>query len=162
VSEEVNDWTLFVFVRTCLESMNAGKAQAHSGHASNAFVYRYLIEKGSNSMKHGPAVSRWMASTNDGFGTQMNLKADDWKDIHTLHHFGIQAGYACGMVEDPTYPFEVTKEVFSLMKDEYKKDAVLKGDRYVCFRPEDTAFFIFGRRSDPVLASQIKKFKLHP
>lgn len=156
-----NDFCLYVFVRTVLDSMNSGKAQAHSGHASNAFVFKYFID--AASLDHKEDVKTWMMSTPQGFGTQINLRADNWEQMCTeLTSFALENDYAFGNVIDPTYPFEVTPEVYALMRDDYTDGAIPKKGKYLCFREEETAFYIFGQRSDRKLSNALKGYKLHP
>lgn len=160
-----NDLCLYVFVNTTLESMNPGKAQAHAGHAANAFVYKWFIKNEDNDPENFDIkvnVARWMSSTKQGFGTQINLKCDDWTDLNDVEKFADEYGYPHEFVVDPTYPFEVTNELFDFLQPHYKKDAIQKRGKWVCFRKEETAFYIFGQRSDKKLANALKRFPLHP
>ena len=72
---------LYVFVNTDLPSMNPGKAQAHSGHAANAFIHQHVIKPMRNGVTEvWSPVAEWMAATPFGFGTQINLKGT-WRDV---------------------------------------------------------------------------------
>lgn len=161
-----NDYCLYVIVRTNLESMNPGKAQAHSGHAANAFIFKYFIDNPTDSDRDHDtreAVRQWMQQTDQGFGTQFNLKAANWvADIHMLDTWAWDNGYAHGMVTDPTYPFEVNEEVFHLLDHSKVEVHSQRNGKYICYRPENTAFYIFGQRSDRKLSDALRTFKRHP
>jgi peptidyl-tRNA hydrolase len=155
-----NDYVLYVIVRTNLDSMNPGKAQAHSGHAACAFMYRQYNPHAKEIIQ---GFSEWVKSTPQGFGTQFNLKANDWfMDIINLELFANEHGYPFDRIIDPTYPFEVSEEVLHLLSPEFKENAVKKGNKYLCFREEETAAYIFGRKSDLKLQQALKPFKRHP
>jgi hypothetical protein len=164
--EEVNrpktDPCLYVFVNTNLESMNAGKAMAQSSHCSNAFIWHAWIQ--ATEVRRSPLVRDWMRSTGQGFGTQSNLKADDFMAVHDelKQYAKDHPTVIWGNCVDPTYPFEVSKEVYHLLRAEYKTDAVERSDKYLCVRQETTAFYIFGDRNDPEFKSYIRKWKRHP
>jgi len=78
-----NDYpVLYVIVRTDMASMNTGKAMAHSAHAANAFAFRMNSlskSKLDSHEKYYDLFKKWEQSTNQGFGTQINLKAN-WTD----------------------------------------------------------------------------------
>jgi hypothetical protein len=142
--------------------MNPGKAQAHSGHAANAFIFKHYISNDYDENLRS-LVDLWMKSTPQGFGTQFNLKADEWGDVEDAFHVLIHLGYAAEIITDPTYPYMVTDEVFDLLPSEYTQGAIKAGDAgWICFREEQTAFYVFGKRSDPVLQEQLAKFYRHP
>jgi hypothetical protein len=158
-----NDFVLTVFVRTNFDSMNEGKGQAHSGHVANAFVYeQYINKSGQAYVGKGNDVEKWMMSTGQGFGTQNNKKAEKWEDLESLYSFGIKFGYACNFVIDPSYPFEVSHEVFELLDAQYKEGAIRRKDSVICHRPAVTGFYIFGKSTDTDLAEALSKFRRHP
>lgn len=153
-----NDWCLYVIVRTNLESMNPGKAQAHSGHAANAFVFNHLLEGEDETVRE--AINEWMGDR--GFGTQFNLKAADWDDVYVLEEWADSNDYPNAMIVDPTYPFEVTEEIFNLLDRDQVEVHAKRNGKYICYREEYTAYYIFGRRSDRKLSEALKPFKRHP
>jgi hypothetical protein len=158
-----NDFVLTVFVRTNFDSMNEGKGQAHSGHAANAFVFeQYINSEGQAYAGHGKYVGMWMDSTKQGFGTQNNKKVENWNDLEAVYQFAKKNGYAANFVLDPSYPFEVSHEVFELLDPKFKVDAVHRKDSVICHRPEITGFYIFGRSSDKALQDVLRKFPRHP
>jgi len=152
---------LYVFVRTDMNSMTPGKAQAHSGHAANAFVQRNVIEP----MKHGddinPLVQEWMSATSQGFGTQINLKAP-WAAVVDAVNQAEQMGFAQGVVIDPTYPYTVDAEIFSLIypTNHTAQPIPNASGGYTCFRKEATAAYIFGYKEE--LFTIVGQFPLHP
>ena len=148
---------LYVFVRTELNSMNPGKAQAHSGHAANAFVYKHYI----HTQECYSDITEWMDSCNQGFGTQINLKAP-WIQVLDAVAKAQAQGFKADFITDPTYPYEVDLEIAYLI--DYKTHSqpwIDKGNgRVICFREEQTAAYIFGMKSK--LESLVGMFPLHP
>jgi hypothetical protein len=155
----MNNAVLYVFVRTDLPSMTPGKAQAHSGHAANAFIYKNYIKANPQSVRL--EIYNWIESTPQGFGTQINLKAP-WSEVIDIIAAASQDGFLCDLVTDPTYPYEVDEEVFDLLPNETHTAAPIVKDnkRYMCFRVEQTAAYIFGSKED--LAPYISQYPLHP
>lgn len=155
---------LYVFVNTNLMSMNPGKAQAHSGHASNAFMHKQYIEYIHRNENPWMAVREWMGETNQGFGTQINLKAS-WSEVYDLKERLKEASYLNAlwdMVVDPTYPYLVDSEILNLIDPKHHSmPPVYLGDgRYACCRSEETAFYVFGYKED--LYDFVGQFPLHP
>lgn len=152
---------LYVFVRTDMNSMNPGKAQAHSGHAANAFVQRYVIGPMKNGDDIVPVVQEWISATPQGFGTQINLKAS-WSDVMNAVNKADEQGFANGIVIDPTYPYSVDAEIFSLIypTNHTAQPVVNANGNYTCFRKEATAAYIFGYKED--LFDIVGQFPLHP
>jgi len=148
---------LYVCVRTELPSMTPGKAQAHSAHAANAFVYENLIRVGEPDQ----LSTIWMAQTDQGFGTQINLKAA-WEDVIAAFRLAVDRNITAGIITDPTYPYEVDSEILPLINQSiHTADPAYRGDdRWVCFRSEQTAAYFFGLRSqlEPILG----RWPLHP
>lgn len=158
-----NDFVLTVFVRTNLDSMGEGKGQAHSGHVANAFVFeQYINKSGQAFCDKREEVNEWMYSTTQGFGTQNNKKAEKWSDLEKLYQFAREHGYPANFVIDPSYPFEVSHEVFELLDPKYKEGAVVRKDSVICHRPEVTGFYIFGESTDILLLEALRKFPRHP
>lgn len=152
---------LYVFVRTDLPSMTPGKAQAHSGHAANAFINQHYIKKAADAVIAMP-VREWMAETPFGFGTQINLRGE-WNDVvqtaATVEED--RKGY-CEIITDPTYPYIVDSEILGLIDPKMHSVAPKDiGDgRWVCHRSENTAVYIFGYKDD--LEPYVGKYPLHP
>lgn len=159
---------LYVFVNTDLESMNFGKAMAQSSHAANAFVFEHVRTIDMSLDFHCPiekaALDWYYNETKQGFGTQSNLKSNNfYEDMQDLKLWAEETGYAFGIVTDPTYPFEVTKEVFNCLDMSRIVSHHVKGDgKVICTRAEDTAFYIFGDRDDPYFKNHMRQWKLHP
>ncbi len=152
----MSDYVLYVIVRTNLESMTPGKAQAHSGHAACAFMY-----SGYGHSFGIPGFSEWVASTKQGFGTQFNLKAENDQDILDLIN-NADLTFARDIIVDPTYPFEVSDEIYHLLRPSLKQDGVWnpKTKKWLCYREEWTAAYIFGKKDE--LKPLLKKFRRHP
>lgn len=151
---------LYVFVNTDLESMNWGKSMAQSSHASNAFIDKYYI----GETEIDQLVFDWVASTKQGFGTQSNLKSNNfYSDMKEIGLWAKENGYPYDVVNDPTYPFEVSAEVARLLRDTDVEVVKIKNDgRVLCVRSEDTAFYIFGDRDDEKFRDYMRQWKLHP
>jgi peptidyl-tRNA hydrolase len=149
---------LYVFVRTDLTSMTPGKAQAHSGHAANHFVYNHYI---NNTGDHYLSkVEEWMKQAN-GFGTQINLKGA-WQEVMQILDEADTDGFPTGIVIDPTYPYVVNNEIRSLIAPATHTllPAELSDGNFMCFRREATAAYVFGYKE--ALQPYVGKFPLHP
>lgn len=156
---------LYVFVRTDMPSMTPGKAQAHSGHAANAFVHKHIVkrlENGLTGLALDSSVVEWMNSTNQGFGTQINLKGD-WANV-VATHFSVymHLDIISDIVTDPTYPYIVDAEVLELIPKELHTVQPIKLDngKVLCHRRESTAIYFFGTKER--LKPFVGEFPLHP
>lgn len=150
---------LYVFVRTDMNSMTPGKAQAHSGHAANAFVYKNHIKP---SKPIHPDVSEWMSQTDQGFGTQINLKAP-WDEVIRLVARINEEGAGVGeIVVDPTYPYVVDAEIMPLINEKVHtvEPIDLGNSKFACHRDEATAAYVFGRKLN--LQPYLGEYPLHP
>lgn len=150
---------LYVFVRTDLPSMNPGKAMAHSSHAANAFTFCHWIN--APSSQKNPLVFKWMEQTVQGFGTQINLKAP-WNEVTTLIQDLSKQGFIADVIQDPTYPYIVDSEVVRLIDPTLHTEPPkqMADGRFICFRLEGTAAYVFGRKSQ--LEPYIGRYPLHP
>ena len=158
---EDNYPVLYVFVNTDLPSMNPGKAQAHSGHAANAFVHQNVVKvlRSSNSVR--PIVDEWMTATPFGFGTQINLKGN-WDDVVDTVAAWCESGGVGEIVIDPTYPYIVDSEIVKLIdpRNHSEDPVVLENGKFLCHRNEVTAAYVFGYKKD--LEQFVGKYPLHP
>ena len=157
-----NDYpVLYVFVRSDMPSMSPGKAQAHSGHAANAFTHDYVIMPITSTQSIDPIVNEWMTSTKQGFGTQINLKAP-WSDVERAVTTALSLNFKADFVTDPTYPYVVNDEIFGLIPPNVHTDTPINigNGNYACFRRERTAAYIFGMKSQ--LVDIVGQFPLHP
>lgn len=153
---------LYVFVRTDMPSMTPGKAQAHSGHAANAFVFKNYICRINAGNKVPDAVLEWMAQTPFGFGTQINLKGN-WEDVvKAAAQVQEDKKGVCELVTDPTYPYIVDSEIAGLIDPKIHSVAPidLGNGKVACHRAENTAVYIFGYKDD--LKPYLGEFPLHP
>jgi hypothetical protein len=153
------EYYLYVVVNTDLESMNPGKAQAHSGHAASKFACEHYAEAVEGIMPFAAYFDL------RGFGTQINLKAKNsfLEDTESLiDHIYIRH---MGVVEDPTYPYAVSAEIFRLIPEsthtsvpKYDKDRKV----YFCTRKEVTAYYFFLPAEDGIKDAIRERFDLHP
>ena len=154
---------LYVFVRSDMQSLgsSSGKMAAHSGHAANAFVHDNVVRLLMASIPLAPEVETWMKSTSQGFGTQINLKGD-WTDIVDTVASAKLAGFSAELVVDPTYPYFVDSEIVDLLDPTIHTQSPIKleNGKFLCFRREATAAYIFGYKS--TLESIVGSFGLHP
>ena len=166
--EVKNDYpVLYVFVRTDLPSMAPSKAQAHSGHAANAFIHENVIDEyvfSNSNRPMQPEILEWIKSTKQGFGTQINLKAD-WVEVERAVAQALELnskGVCANFVTDPTYPYVVDSEILGLIPPHTHSDKSidLGNGKFACFRKERTAAYIFGMKSQ--LEHIVGKFPLHP
>ena len=152
---------LYVFVNTDLPSMNPGKAQAHSGHAANAFINKAFVQPSRASKEIRYDVQTWMSTTPFGFGTQINLKGD-WHDVVNTVAACAEDGAIAELVIDPTYPYIVDKEIVKLIDPKVHTQIPfdLEDGRFLCHRNEVTAAYIFGFKNK--LEPFVGKYPLHP
>ena len=151
---------LYVFVNTDLPSMNPGKAQAHSGHAANAFINQHVIKPLRAGNEVMQSVNEWMAATPFGFGTQINLKGN-WDDVINTVAAWAEVGRA-ELVIDPTYPYIVDAEILKLIDPRnHTMDPIpLENGKVLCHRNEVTAAYLFGYKEE--LEPFVGKYPLHP
>lgn len=165
------DPVLYVCTRP-MKSMNPGKAQAHSGHAACAFLFKAMTEFKATA-KSKNALGRWISATPQGFGTQINLKAPSeeiWIDFNnemTAIEIAEEDRNIFGTVIDPTYPYIVSSEMKNLLDHgihTLPPKFNPKKNEWVCFREEITAFYLFDNGSDNEVSDLLKKrgFILHP
>jgi hypothetical protein len=150
--------------------MTPGKAQAHSGHAANAFIKRNYIDVLKDVRKPANladptifnAIEEWMNATPQGFGTQINLKGA-WDDvIYAVNETDDDNKVVSELITDPTYPYIVDSEVVNLIDPAAHSipPVLLSNGMYLCHRQEVTAAYIFGRKEDAT--KYVEGFSLHP
>lgn len=142
---------LYVWVRK-LPSMNHGKALAHSGHAASQMAYVC----GGNEM-----YNKWVSS-GPGFGTQINLDHGDVWPEDVFDKIQEIAGYSTGYVTDPTYPFLVDAEIVDYLNPDLVIRVKFVGDKMLCTRSQETAFWAFVDANDPEIKTIIEQFALAP
>lgn len=127
----------YILMRTDLRSMAAskgGKAMAHSAHAANAA--ESFMETAPTSLLR--AWKAWKKEAK-GFGTTLTLAIDE-ESMKGAVAYATAAGFAAGVVHDPTYPMP------------------FKGQFYQV--PMDTCAWIFGDKD--ALSPILSDFPLHP
>jgi len=141
--------------------MNPGKAQAHSGHAANAFINEHYVRKVMVGKDVAPSVKEWMGTTIHGFGTQINLKGE-WTEVVQTVATWCEYGGKAELIADPTYPYIVDSEIVNFIDPKvHTADPVDLGDgRFLCHRHELTAAYVFGYKDE--LVPYVGKYPLHP
>jgi len=146
--------------------MTPGKAQAHSGHAANAFVNEILTLKHHHTPEIEKGYLIWSSSTSQGFGTQINLKAQTDEELADWIDTAKMAGYLASLIWDPTYPYMVTKEIYDLidpMLHSLPSKFIPESNMYLCYRKEWTAGYVFDHGERPGEIKEINKnLILHP
>ena len=159
---------LYVLVRP-LDSMNPGKAQAHSGHAASAFCkHAWKNQESVGSYKD------WLHCTPQGFGTQINLAVkNDEQYLNTVQILSSvvyevsgmpgsrrysHANIFCETIKDPTYPYIVTDEIYHIIPDKIHSIPAtpLKDGSWRCYREEETAYYVFVGEHNEKIISAIK------
>lgn len=155
------DWTLYIFINTNLESMNPGKAMAQASHVSNAFIHKHYIKKCQDyCVDDDEPVVKWMEQTEQGFGTVKVLHADKWSDLDKFCDSSRFYGLVCDYVYDPEYPFLVSDELVNLLDSKEVRRTETKIDgKWLCLREEATGFYILGSEQDVKLQKALKRFQ---
>ena len=92
---------LYIFMRTDLASMNAGKAVAHGAHAANQFDAA-MRDVTDQSLLDG--YQDWVKSA-DFFGTTITLAVNEAQLVsHVDAVAALGPRFVAGTVFDPTYP----------------------------------------------------------
>ena len=130
---------LYVFVRNDLDSMNPGKAEAHSGHAASAFAKWWYT--GKHNSEYTELGRLWHDTTKQGFGTQINLDAN-YEQMKYVIDLAKRVGFVAEMVHDPEYP--------------------IKDGEVTHVLPMDTAAYVFGVKNDPGFNGFLQCFELKP
>lgn len=161
---------LYLLPRTDMESMNPGKAMAHTAHAANAFVHK-MQERIATGELGTDRVLRmlfetWQASTPQGFGTTIVLRATHSQSLKAVgacwpdSWSGIDAGWCT----DPTYPYILSAEAAALVPDSVDTlPRVPQADGTVLmFRREKTCAWVFGDKNEARLRLLLDNLQLHP
>lgn len=141
----MEDLRLYVLMRNDLQSMSAGRACAQANHAASVFEHRFGDQT---------RVQRWKKQTKDGFGTCIVLAAS-LEEIEAVLK-KINNTPIKGWVVDPDYVIRVTREVASLLHQNYDAKFCqftfnydLADETTVAIsRPEKTCAFVFGDKED--------------
>jgi peptidyl-tRNA hydrolase len=157
----MNDLTLYILIRTDLQSMSPGRAMAQASHASNAFIHTWGERKDTKI---------WQKQTTQGFGTAIVLGAtidqietifDQLSEVK-LKGPGIFAPRS--KVVDPEYGIKTTIELYQLMSGEcIDVDKTITNPidgSAIVFTSKVTCAYIFG--SKEVLSPFLSELSLHP
>ena len=153
----------YLLVRTDLESLGRGKGYAHSMHAGNHMTWQTVVKPLLANQKPDELVMAWHQSA-EGFGTTAAIGTRDQVDINTLQAVVEAAkslGHEAGIVEDPTYPYEVSTEIYHLLPESLHTapaDRIASGFR--CYRREISCAWVFGEKEE--LKVLLSRFGLVP
>lgn len=140
-----------------LSDMNAGKAEAHSGHAAGAFTYAALKGKDSTLVNMTAHIKReavaWTEETEQGFGTQVNLLAPNSDAMDMLQyklHKAKHPDLFYDVIVDPTYPYVVESAIVPLIAEKVHTlpPQPLENGNFRCFREQATAMYVFDCSKD--------------
>ena len=130
----MDNLTLYILMRTDLESMNPGKAMAQANHA-----YGALKATIRSKLFRQNAYVAWMDQTPQEFGTTIVLGGAKDEIDYALKLCKLNRNIVHGWVHDPTYPLR-DGEVTHLI-------------------PLDTCAFVFGTKEDCLWA--VEGMELH-
>lgn len=94
--------TLYILMRTDMDSLNAGKAMAQAAHAANAFHATAL-----SFTDPVPGFDKWLGSeypTPSNFGTTIVLGVNSERELFEVTRAADEDGFLSGTVLDHTYP----------------------------------------------------------
>ena len=131
----MDDLTLYILMRTDLNSMNAGKAMAQANHA-----YGALKAAIRDKLHRQNAYVEWMGQTAQEFGTTIVLAGNAEEISFALRLCRTNRDVVAGWVHDPTYP--------------------IRDGRITHLIPLNTCAFIFGTKKD--CQTMIAGMRLHP
>ncbi len=133
------DATLYILMRTDMQSLNAGKGMAQAAHAANQFVHNF-----GNTMT--PGYDDWKMGGGDsgarcvdvvrvsGFGTTIILAIFGEPVLRHYLDNAVKLGHPAEIILDPTYPVsdgEVTHLIpvhtcgYVFMKDRHENGGAL-------------------------------------
>lgn len=106
-------YKLYVFLRSDLESLNAGKAAAQTAHAASQAAWRYKNTFEYDDWANEPSAEFGENGGYVGFGTTIVLDAGSFEDSFDIFDNVFPNGFSatkCGIVKDPTYPIKDGKK----------------------------------------------------
>lgn len=156
---------LYILMRNDLPSMNPGKAMAQASHASNAFVNYMRLDRceEADAIECEDLCQMWQTQTPQGFGTVLVLSVDE-EQMRAAVQVSQAIGLRAGIVNDPTYPYQVDSEVAALVSDElHTLPPAPGGNVTTLFRSEDTCAWVFAPdKNDAMTQLVLGRFPLHP
>jgi len=90
--------TLYILMRTDMDSMNAGKGMAQAAHAANTFA----VEAGEDETND--AFFMWQCQTQQSFGTTIVLGVDNAGQMKDIVEAAREEGFHASVIHDPSYP----------------------------------------------------------
>jgi hypothetical protein len=108
--------TLYILMRTDLDSLNLGKAIAQGSHATNMFEQDIndLIQTKTVKNKTIDAYYQWREDRDFGRCLVVGADIDKIKEIQSLNNNLLNNKYLNGIVFDPTYPITDGKVIHTL------------------------------------------------
>lgn len=103
VPKRVSEPTLYILMRTDMDSMNPGKAMAQAAHAANAFIRDAARPEAYSVFIHA-AVEEWEESTDQGFGTTITLAVSSEREMDEIVNAAAEENLPAAVIHDPTYP----------------------------------------------------------
>lgn len=125
--------TLYILMRSDMESLNAGKAMAQAAHAANQFVATAFAE--------GIDISDWATAGNGSFGTTLTLAVSE-REMRECTVGATEEGYLAGLIHDPTYP--------------------IRDGKVTHYIPLDTCAFVFTPCRHTMRVPALAGLPLHP
>jgi len=114
----MEDWDLYILMRSDLASLNPGKACAQATHAANQCVAEGTEPQTAHTLEG------WSAGR--GFGTCIVLSVGSADSMRAIVGAASAAGYHAGVTHDPEYP--------------------LRDGAFTHLIPLDTCGYVFGPR----------------
>lgn len=155
------DLTVYVLVRNDIPSMNPGKAMAQVHHAGVQMMSQY---------NHSQMVRDYVADGSMGFNTTITLAANlsqinmIFDKVNDLRLSGFN-NFIDQEVIDPSYPFQVNREIWEWMltKDPMIADVShdITNGMVLVTRSETTCAWFLGDRNDTEFKSLFEGLELY-
>ena len=160
---------LYILMRDDLVTMNPGKAMAQASHASNAFI-KTMLDRGMSHDEKGDyddideLGKIWAHETTQGFGTVLTLAVNE-EQMRSAVKVAKAVGFTAEIIHDPSYPMliptDLGKILYTIHNEAGSTFEVGENFNYLTVHM-DTCAYIFGDKNDPLLASIVGRFPLHP
>lgn len=151
----MDDLTLYILVRTDLESLGLGKACAQSSHASNKFTDDWIIAPLLEGAETAADAMAWRAQAGT-FGTVLTLDVPNLPVMTQVVDAANKLGFKAALVEDPTYPYLVPNEIVGRLNPAIHTAPPRPAGKAhtACFTAEYATAYVFGSKAmlDVILA----------
>lgn len=140
----MNDYVLYILMRTDLQSMSTGRAAAQASHASNAFIHKF-----GNRID----VKQWQKQTKQGFGTAIVLAADKLQIDEIFNSDVLVDWLVKDWVIDPDYVVPITMELSRfIVSNKITQTPSSDPTKVLLHRVEQTCAYVFGTKEELYLA----------